>query len=956
MSKKIEAKKKVTRILRVAAAGKEKNLPVAVVGIGASAGGLEAIEKLFEAMPPQSGVAFVVIQHLSPDYKSIMGSLLAKHTKMHITEVRSGMRLEADHIYLNSPHKEVSLKGGKFVLEEPSLARGSRLPIDHFFNSLAADQQERAIGVVLSGTGSDGTAGIRSIKCAGGMVMVQEERQAKYDSMPHAAIGTGLVDRVLPVEKMAEELAGYVRHSYIGGSEKPAEKIETNELYQKAFRLIKSQTGHDFSGYKLNTIRRRIERRMAVHQIEELADYVRYMEENAGEVRTLFNDLLISVTSFFRDPEAWEVLQEKVLPGLLTKKPLDGTVRVWVPGCATGQEAYSMVMLLIEVKEKMRRRCVIQVFATDIDAEAIDKARAGVYPESITQDVSGARLKRFFVKEEHGFRIKKEIREMVVFAVQDVLRDAPFSKLDIVSCRNVLIYMGSALQKKVLPLFHYTLNPGGVLFLGTSETIGDSAGGFLATNAKWRIYERRPGFSRGTGYTVRSSAAPAQAGEGRPLSLRAAGGSSEIRTLAERMILQEYSLPCVLINDKHEILYFNGDTSKYLSQPPGEPTVNILDMGKGDLRGTLNVVIHKASQTKKPVTSKEILLSRQDEVSSLKITVRPLLQGAKGEPLMMVVFKEKTRQKPDGRKVRTRGHDIQTSVIEQELRSTKEYLQTTIEELETSNEELKSTNEELQSTNEELETVNTEFQNKIEELSHVNNDLSNLVSSTGIATIFLDNDLKIKRFTPTMKELFKLIETDIGRSIGDIVHNLRHESLLTDAEEVTKTLGRIEREVEAKDGRWFTMRMLPYRTAENAIDGVVMTFSGITAQKKAELAAMAAQSYAESIVETVRVPLVVLDGEMRIISANPAFYELCRMKADDTLGKPLYEIGQGQWNIPEVRRAMEKVLPRDRQFRDLKVNCQFAGTGQKSLVLHGRQVHGGGVGMDKILLAIEEAG
>jgi two-component system CheB/CheR fusion protein len=358
-------------------------------------------------------------------------------------------------------------------------------------------------------------------------------------------------------------------------------------------------------------------------------------------------------------------------------------------------------------------------------------------------------------------------------------------------------------------------------------------------------------------------------------------------------------------------------------------------MGKGDLRGTLNVVIHKASQTKKPVTSKEILLSRQDEVSSLKITVRPLLQGAKGEPLMMVVFKEKTRQKPDGRKVRTRGHDIQTSVIEQELRSTKEYLQTTIEE---------------------LETVNTEFQNKIEELSHVNNDLSNLVSSTGIATIFLDNDLKIKRFTPTMKELFKLIETDIGRSIGDIVHNLRHESLLTDAEEVTKTLGRIEREVEAKDGRWFTMRMLPYRTAENAIDGVVMTFSGITAQKKAELAAMAAQSYAESIVETVRVPLVVLDGEMRIISANPAFYELCRMKADDTLGKPLYEIGQGQWNIPEVRRAMEKVLPRDRQFRDLKVNCQFAGTGQKSLVLHGRQVHGGGVGMDKILLAIEEAG
>lgn len=834
----------------------EKKVPI--VGIGASAGGLEAIEGFFANTPSDIQIAFVIIQHLAPEHKSIMGSLLEKYTKLKVVEVWDSMKVRPGYIYLNPPNRDVSIMNGKLFLSEPTQPRGVRLAIDYFFRSLAEDQGDKSICIILSGTGSDGTLGLKAIKGAGGMAMVQDEKQARYDNMPRSAIDTGLVDYVLPVEQMPAEIMKYIKHPYIGGKKRLAAENEKFDNYlQNVFILIRSATGHDFSQYKTNTLHRRIERRMAVHQIHKMPEYVTYLQKNPAEIKTLFKDLLITVTNFFRDPKAFEALYEKVILPVAKHKPNESNFRIWVAGCATGEEAYSIAIMLAETMKTVKKHFNVQIFATDIDADAIEFARMGVYPDSIAADVSSERLKNFFVKDENAYKIKKHIREMVVFASQNLIKDAPFSKLDLVSCRNVLIYMNSVLQKKIMPLFYYTLNPNGFLFLGTSESIGEHADLFSPVDTKWKIFKRKHaemhiGLNRPVPPLAEIREKTNEAGKFEPAVVN-------IRQMAERSILQEYAPPCVLIDDKFDVLYFHGDMAKYLTMPTGEPSFNLLKIAREDLRYKLSTILAKCQKENKTVKSKNIKLMSNSNIVTLNLHVKPVLDPLSKKEFMMVTFEStETPSKPTSKAKKEQeksSMEPRVAVLEQELQSTKEYLHTTIEELETSNEELKSTNEELQSTNEELQstneeletsreelqstneelqTVNTELQNKIEQLSDVNNDLNNLLGCTEIATIFLNNDICIKRFTPKAAEIFKLINSDIGRPISDIVHNLLYEDLVKDAEEILKNLGRIDKEIQTKSGNWFMMRILPYRTVDNAIDGVVVTFVDITKQKKVE--------------------------------------------------------------------------------------------------------------------------
>lgn len=826
-----------------------------VVGIGSSAGGLEALELFFSNVPSDTNMAFVIIQHLSPKHKSIMADILMKYTQMKVLQIEDNQEIKPNHVYLNPPDKNVIILNRRLHLTEPTQTHGVNLPIDCFFRSLSEDQGEKAICIILSGTATDGTLGLKAIKGEGGIAMVQDPESAKYAGMPNSAISTGLVDFILPVEKIPEELVKYVKHPYI---ERP-ERIETarqqfRSYVQKILALIRTRTGHDFSNYKQTTIRRRIERRMAVHQIDSIEKYDTYLKKTPSEIEILFKDLLIGVTNFFRDAEAFGVLKAKVIPELIKNKKSEIPLRIWVAGCATGEEAYSIAILFAEVMDKLKKQINIQIFASDIDNEALDFARMAVYPDSIAADVSSERLDRFFTKEDNTYRIKKQIRDMVVFADQNVIKDPPFSRLDLVSCRNLLIYMETVLQKKILPLFHYTLTHQGILFLGTSESIGEFSHLFSPISSKWKIFkykeyvvDRMIDYPRTPLYDVLPT--PQGFEEKRVPTV------ADIHNLAERIILENYAPPCVLINEQYEILHFIGQTDKYLAPPTGKASFNVLKMAREGLKYKLSTALHKAVKQKKTVLSTGIKIKHNNNFRTVDLVVRPLTESGFTQGFMLVMFQDKTLPEPVARKKTARKDIVDPYVLslEKELQSTKEYLQTTNEELETSNEELKSTNEELQSvneemqstneeletskeelqsTNEELVTVNAELQKKVEELSDANNDISNLLGSTEIGTIFLDINLCIKRFTPAITDLFNLIQTDTGRPIGDITSNIQLDDLFERAQKVLDTLVRQEVELQDKKGNWYSMRIAPYRTLENVIDGVVLTFVDISKLKQ----------------------------------------------------------------------------------------------------------------------------
>ena len=824
-----------------------------IVALGASAGGLEALQEFFDRMPPDSDMAFMVIQHLSPKGKSLLRDLLQKHTSMMVANVEDRMRIESNCVYLSPAGKAVEIFNGEFLITEPVKTRGISFPIDHFFRSLAADQGEKAICVILSGTGSDGSLGLRAIKESGGMTVAQTPEEAKYDGMPRNAIDAGVVDHILPVGSIPGELLNYIKQPYLRTPEKTEveEKHFTNYV-QRILVLIRTVTGRDFTLYKQSTIRRRIRRRMAVHKIENIKNYYRYLQENSSEVHRLLKELLILVTSFFRDSGVFDELAGKVIPDILSHKEEGGPVRVWVPGCATGEEALSIAMLLMEAMGRLNRHMVLQVFATDIDSEAIKRARLAEYPESIAADVSPERLKRFFIKKNGTYKVKKELRDSLVFAVQDLVTDPPFSRLDMISCRNVLIYMDAPLQKKILPLFHFTLNPEGYLLLGTSESVGGFVDLFAPVDVKAKIFKAKKVLSR-------QFAPQLSPGEDSIIgpTHREIGGrkTMSVQELVEKTMLSEFTPACVLIDEKSNIIYFHGAIGRYLTYPQGAPTHNILRIAPDPLRHRLPLALVKALRDKESTVLRGIRIKSDGKHRAVDVTIRPM-PGAENTPaLALMIFTDRPDSRrgvrknmgPDGQ-----GLDPGIVEIEQELQATRDNLQSTIEELETSNEELKSTNEEVQSTNEELQsmneeletakeelqstneelvTVNSELQAKIDELTEANNDINNLLASTEIGTIFLDAHLGIKRFTPSMSKLFRLLPSDVGRSLEDFTTSIAYPDLYKDAETVLETLQTKEVEVRAEGGKWFSMRILPYRTRENVIDGLVITFVDVTGRK-----------------------------------------------------------------------------------------------------------------------------
>ena len=834
-----------------------------IVGIGASAGGLEALEQFLEHVAPESGMAFVIVQHLDPTHKGLMPELLQRVTGMRVVQVSNRTRIRPNSVYVIPPNKDMSIRAGVLYLRAPAAPRGLRLPIDFFLRSLAEDRQEQSIGVILSGMGSDGTLGLRAIKERAGLALVQEPVSAKFDAMPRSAIEAGLADIVAPPDALPGKISAYLERTPLIAPPALALEDKAQGTLAKVVILLRARTGHDFSLYKRNTIFRRIERRMGLHQINKMPAYVRFLQDNPQELDLLFKELLIGVTSFFRDPAAWTILREQTIPALLASRPAgQAALRAWVPGCSTGEEAYSLAIVLKEAAEALRpeERCTLQIFATDLDRDAIDKARQGFFLENIAADIAPERLSRFFTQEDRGYRLRKEIREMVIFAPQDLIMDPPFTRLDILSCRNLLIYLTPDVQKKLIPLFHYSLTPGGILFLGSAETTGTPSGLFTPLHAKARIFQKNdsPLSPVPVEFPSSFSAGPVTGVETRPpvklpVSLQA---------VADQLILQQYAPPAVLTNDKGDILYICGRTGKYLEPAAGKANWNIFAMAREGLRYELARAFQKVQRQKKnkAVTIQGIQLADADSGPYVTLTVERLDEPGPLQGMVMLVFAEAaapaaTPAAATGRRSCTQIKSARLAELEQEIlrirdetRTTQEEMQTSQEELRSANEELQSTNEELQSTNEELttskeemqslneelQTVNAELQAKVDELSRASSDMKNLLDSTDIATLFLDKDLNVRRFTALATKIIKLIPSDVGRPITDLTSELRYPELARDAREVLRTLTAAEKPIATRGKRWFTVRIMPYRTLDDRIDGVVITFTDITTSKTLE--------------------------------------------------------------------------------------------------------------------------
>lgn len=918
-----------------------------VVGIGASAGGLAAFEAFFSGMPADTdpGMAFVLVQHLAPDHKSILTELVRRYTRMQVFEVTDGMVVKPNSAYIIPPNRDMAFLNGTLQLLEPAAPRGQRLPIDFFFRSLAQDQHERAICIVLSGTGSDGTQGVREIKGEGGMVMVQEPKSTEYDGMPSSAIATGMVDYVLPAAEMPAQLIAFVAHAFGKTSQlAPPPAMKAEDVLKKIFLLVRAQTGHDFSQYKRNTVLRRVQRRIAVHQIKGLDEYIRYLQKNPAELDALFRDLLIGVTSFFRDPEAFRVFHDQAIPQLFAGKTRGASVRVWVPACSTGEEAYSIAILLQERLDALKQSFKLQVFATDIDRHAIECARAGVYPGSVATDISPERLARFFSQETDGgaYRIQKAIRDMVIFSEQDVIKDPPFSKMDLISCRNLLIYMGGELQKKLIPLFHYALNPGGMLFLGTSETVGEFVDLFATMNRKAKLYQRKEeadGAHRSRYFTNLSEDGSVP----RPFGKAPVESKLAARELTERALLQHYAPPGALVNERGDIFYLHGRTGKYLEPAPGEADLNVLKMAREGLRETLTTTLRKAAALKAPLRHAGLRVKTNGDFVTVNLTVQPVTAGpdlAVAPKLFLVGFEDAPGAAPErseepalemgeGTGEGAANVDGRIATLKQELRAKEEYLQTTNEELATSNEELKSSNEEMQSVNEELQstneeletskeelqsvneelaTVNAELQNKVDELSRSNNDMNNLLAGTGIGTIFVDHHLKILRFTPAVTQVINLIPTDVGRPVGHIVSNLvGYDTLVADVRAVLDTLTTKEVEVQTQKGAWFLLRIRPYRTLENVIAGAVINFAEITEVKNAQAALQECEAMRRLavVVRDSHDAIAVQDLDGRILAWNPGAERMYGWSEAEALTMNIRDLipeGQRQEALAVVRQ------------------------------------------------------
>lgn len=955
-----------------------------IVGVGASAGGLEAFTALLARLPADTGLAFVLVQHLDPRHKSILTELLAKETKMPVHEVENGVIVQPDHVYVIPPNMDMEILRGKLSLMPHTEARRQYMPIDYFFRSLAEDHQGNAIGVILSGTGTDGTLGLRAIKAEGGLAFAQDDKTAKYDGMPRSAVAAGVVDFVLPPEGIAEELARLKSHPYVALVQaRPTADIvlEGEDDLDKIFLLLRSTNGVDFSYYKVTTIKRRIARRMLLHKISKLPQYLRFIKDNPIEIEALFQDLLINVTGFFREPELFDTLKKKIFPRLLKDRSPQLPLRIWVPGCSTGEEAYSIAIALLEYMNGAGMHFPIQVFGTDVSETAVDKARTGIYLESIALDVSPERLRRFFIKTDGGYQISKAVRDLCIFARQDVTRDPPFSKIDLLSCRNLLIYLTQPMQKKIIGTFHYALRANGIMALGNSETIGGSADLFALIDKKHKIYAKKSVAHR-VDYAIMEPSSIRLEPSKRPSET---ANGFDMQREVDRILLSKYAPAGILVNDNLDILQFRGHTGNYLEPAAGTPNLNLLKMAREELALDLRSAIQEAKKHNAPARRLGARVKANGNTHSVNVNVIPIAPPGSKERYLLVTFEDAApirsaeqeaarAAEPKERRTSKGRAERQIAQLQQELSVTKEYLQSTIEQLETTNEELRSaleevqsSNEELQSTNEELETakeelqstneelttVNEELQNSNLELTGLNNDLINLISSANIPIVILGSDLRIRRFTPMAEKVLNLISTDIGRPISDLRLNIVVSNLEKTVLDVIDKLEAREFEVQDRDERWYSMRIRPYKTLDNKIEGVLIAWVDIDALKRGVVETRAARDHAQAIIETVYDPLCILDRDLRVRTANRAFYQMFQVTPQQVVGASINEFGEGRWEVPKLRDLLGSVLTQTGRYENFELEAEARGSRHK-FMLNARRTYVDDSQAPLLILAMED--
>jgi two-component system CheB/CheR fusion protein len=944
-----------------------------VVGLGASSGGLEALYKLFDALPSDTGMAFILVQHLDPTHGSMMVGLLAGHTAMTVSEAADGMPIERDHVYVIPPGVYLSIGEGALRLTNPRERHGARMPFDFLLRSLAEECGARAVCAVLSGTGADGSVGLTAIRANGGLVIVQDPKDAAQGGMPRSAILTGAVDLVLPVAEIPAALVKH-RHKSIRQThlepERAAPAPSDGAPLAEIIDLLRAHTAHNFALYKEGTVRRQIERRMAMASIKEIGLYLDTMRQEPDEIDRLAKDMLINVTQFFRDEKTFEVLAETIIPELIRRQPHDMPIRIWDAGCSTGEETYSIAMLFLEEMASSKRNVKLQVFASDVDDDALAIARNGQYPESIRKDVSPARLERFFVKEDRNYRVTRELRETVVFTTQDLLADAPFSRLDLVSCRNVLIYLRPEVQEKVLSLFHFALREDGILVLGASETIGDFGDRFEPISKRHRIFRHlgrsRPGevvFPIATGEGGRTTPPPA----------RSAAPRTDTGALARQALLDVYAPASVMINPRHECLYYFGPIDRYLKVAAGEASRDLFAMARDGLRTRLRAAVHQASREQVRVVLGGAQMDRNGEAVAVSVSVQPIeTEDAK---FLLVSFSDEPERKKSGKAAAEAADPPRVAQLEQELDATRKELESAIhdlgetnDEVTATNEEAMSVNEELQSTNEELETSKEELQSLNEELTALNsqlsetiehqrataNDLRNTMNSSEIAMLFLDGNLEIRLFTPAAKTMFRVIASDIGRPLADLARRINDPHLLADAGVVFGGDVPPSREVETDSGAWYTRRIVPYRTQDDQVEGVVITFADISERKKAERAIEAARSYSDSIINTISQPLIVLDEKLRVISANPSFYTTFFVEPEETVGRQLDAVDEGRLDDAGLRDFLDRLRRGERFIEDHQIDVELPRQGVRSLLMNALEIREDPLAGRRILVTIDD--
>jgi len=974
---------KIKRRNHTSPAGKASTNSFPVVGVGASAGGLEAFSDLLRQLPEKTGMAFVLVQHLDPKHSSDLREILARTTKIPIHEVTDKVVVQPDHIYVIPPNTSMVLKDGALRLAARVLTRGQHMPIDHFLRSLAEARGNRAIGVILSGTASDGTEGSRAIKAAGGITFAQDEESARYASMPHSAVNAGCIDFVLPPAAIAKELTRVARHPYLTPTalEKPGLVLTASDQVEALLSMLRETTGVDFTHYKQTTLLRRIKRRMVLHKLEKLKDYVRFVRNTPGEVEELYQDILIHVTGFFRDPGAFEALRKHVLPHLF-RDPKKGTIRVWVPGCSTGEEVYSLAMVMLEylwletlkTAKGQLGSIPFQIFATDISDAALDRARAGLYSEALVGDVSADRLRRFFLRLDGGYQIVKPVREMCIFAKQNVAKDPPFSNLDLISCRNLLIYLGPVLQKRVIPTLHYALKPDGYVMLGESESLGTFSEYFLPVDKKSKIFQKKKSTTRlisnfgGLDYGIRRHEESQAVHTPRPVFA--------VEQEVDHLLMNRFVPASIVVNDEMDIVYFRGKTGPFLEPAAGHPTFSLSKMAREGLLVDLRAAINRAKRENTTVRRDGVRVQSEGQAREVNLEVTPLRGPGPAERFYVIVFQDPVSgAAPSREKNASNARDRvsrETAQLKRELAQLREQFQQLLEEHETTteefksaneevlsaNEELQSTNEELetakeelQSTNEELTTLNEELQNRNAELTAANNDLLNLLGNVTLPVVIVDQDLRIRRFTPPAQKLLNLLPGDVGRRLSEIRPNLNEDDLGKFAREAIENVVSTEKELQENDsGVWYQMRVRPYKTWDSKIDGAVISFENIDGFKRN---VERLNEYAAALIENAPNPTLVLDSSLLVVSANEAFRRKFGVTQKETDRRAIYDLGNGQWNIPRLRELLESVLPNNGRVENFEVRHDFPRLGPRIMMLSGRRIEPQ-AGRQLILLYIED--